>query len=126
MPEQSNQSNILPPGKNEIIVAVATKGEGQINLHFGHADDFAIYAVGSNGIRYMETRQVEQYCQGGFGDEDKREVILRAIADCTALFVARVGDGPKAKLTGAGIEPVDDYPFGSIEVSIGEWYAKRN
>lgn len=126
MPDQHNQSNILPFGKGEIFVAVATKGEGQIDLHFGHAEEFAIYAVAPKGIRYLETRQVEHYCQGGYGDEDKREVILRAIADCTALFVARVGDGPRTKLSGAGIEPVDDYPFGSIEASIGEWYAKRS
>jgi nitrogen fixation protein NifB len=126
MQEQSNQRNILPFRQDEIFVAVATKGEGLIDLHFGHAEEFAIYAVDSNGIRFMESRQVEHYCQGGYADEDKREVILRAISDCAALFVARVGDGPKAKLSCAGIEPVDNYPFGLIEASIGEWYAKRN
>ena len=94
-------------------------------MHFGHADDFAIYAVRPQEIRYVETRLVDHYCQGGYGDEDKREVILRALADCAALFAARIGDGPKAKLAGAGIAPVDDYPFGQIEPSIGDWYAKR-
>lgn len=110
----------------EILVAVATKGEGQINLHFGHADDFAIYAVGENVVHFVETRQVEHYCQGGYGDEDKREVILRALADCKAIFAARIGEGPKAKLAGAGITPVDDYPFGLIEPSISAWFARRN
>ncbi|WP_052314991.1 sigma 54-interacting transcriptional regulator [Thiocystis violascens] len=75
-----------------------------------------------DGVRFIATRTVEHYCQGGEGDEDKREVILRALADCSALFVARVGDGPRAKLTAAGITPVDDYPFGAIEESIGVWY----
>jgi predicted Fe-Mo cluster-binding NifX family protein len=109
----------------ETVVAVATKGGEQINLHFGHADDFAIYAVSHEEVRYIETRQVEHYCQGGYGDEDKREVILRALSDCTALFAARVGGGPKARLAGAGIEPVEEYPFGVIEASIRDWFTKR-
>lgn len=106
-----------------ILVAVATKGDNQINEHFGHADEFKIYRVDAEGVRFVEVRVVEHYCQGGYGDEDKREVILRALADCKALFVARVGDGPKEKLRGAGIEPVDAYPYGAIEPSISEWHA---
>jgi len=108
-----------------LLVAVATKGDNQINLHFGHADDFAVYEVSDGAVRFVDTRKVEHYCQGGYGDEDKREVILRALADCKALFVARVGDGPKAKLSSAGIEPVDAYAFGLIEPSLSDWYAKR-
>lgn len=105
-----------------VLVAVASKGDGQIDLHFGHADQFAIYEVGQAGSRFVEERMVEHYCQGGYGDEDKREAILRALADCVACFVARVGDGPRAKLAGAGIEAVDDYPYGLIEVSLEKWY----
>lgn len=111
-------------GPHERLVAVATTGTGQIDQHFGHADEFAVYAAGPDGVRFIANRTVEHYCQGGEGDEDKREVILRALADCSALFVARVGDGPRAKLTVAGIEPVDDYPFGAIEESITAWYRK--
>jgi len=120
-----NHGNSQPLEAGEILVAVATKGDGQISLHFGHADDFAVYAAGSQGVRHVETRVVEHYCQGGYGDEDKREVILRALADCSALFAARIGDGPKAKLAAAGIEPIDEYPFGAIDASISDWYAKR-
>ena len=111
------------PASGEIYVAVATKGEGQIDMHFGHADCFLIYAVSSYGVRFVEARAVEHYCQGGYGDEDKRDVILRVLADCAALFTARIGDGPKARLIAAGIEPVDDYPYGLIEPSISAWYA---
>jgi len=108
------------------LVAVATKDRYQINEHFGHADEFKIYRVDADGVAFVDVRRVEHYCQGGYGDEDKREVILRALADCRALFVARVGDGPKAKLAAAGIEPVDDYPFGLIEESIAAWYGARH
>lgn len=108
-----------------LLVAIATKNQTQIDLHFGHADDFNVYQVSGDAISLLETRQVEHYCQGGHGDEDKREVILRALADCQALFAARIGDGPKKRLADAGIEPVDDYPYGAIEASILEWLAAR-
>jgi hypothetical protein len=103
-------------------VTVASKGDNQINVHFGHADQFAIYEVGPAGSCLVEERLVEHYCQGGYGDEDKRDAILRALADCVACFIARVGDGPRAKLAGAGIEAVDDYPYGLIEASLAASY----
>jgi len=105
---------------DEMLVAVATKGDGQINMHFGHADDFAIYRVGVADVQLLEVRPVVE-----LGDEDKRDAIIRVLADCKALFVARAGDGPKAKLIEAGIEPVDSYAFGPIETSIKEWYAGK-
>lgn len=109
----------------QILVAVTTQGNDQINLHFGHADAFAVYAVDADGVRHLEVREAAHYCQGGYGDEDKREVILRTLADCSALFTARIGDGPKTRLAEAGIEAVDDYPYGLIEPSISDWFGKR-
>lgn len=106
-------------------VAVASKENRQIDVHFGHADRFSIYDVGPEGVQFIEERWVEHYCQGGYGDDDKREAILRALADCAACFVARVGDGPRAKLAQAGIEPVSDYPFGAIDASLADWFAQR-
>lgn len=108
--------------KYSVLVGVASKGDNQINEHFGHADAFHIYEVSPNGASFVETRLVEHYCQGGYGDEDKREAILRALADCAACFVARVGDGPRAKLAGAGIEAVSDYPYGAIDESLAAWF----
>jgi len=108
-----------------VLVGVASKGDNQINEHFGHADSFLIYEVSVNGVSLVETRLVEHYCQGGYGDDDKREAILRALADCAACFVARVGDGPRAKLAGAGIEAVSDYPYGAIAESLTAWFATR-
>lgn len=105
----------------DILVAVATKTGLQIDVHFGHADAFAIYKVASDSITFLESRAVEHYCQGGFGDEDKREAILRALAECRAVFLARVGDGPAKRLRDAGIEPVTDYPYGAPEAAIASW-----
>lgn len=114
-----------PAQSAAIKIAVATKGHGQIDLHFGHADDFHVYEVDKEGIRFVEKRTVEHYCQGGFGDEDKREVIIRALSDCTGLLVAKVGDGPKKRLQDAGIEASDEFAYGATEESLRAWYAAR-
>lgn len=108
-----------------IRVAVATTNGDKIDEHFGHADEFSVFDVGAQGIVPVGVRVVEHYCQGGFGDEDKRDVILRALADCKALFVARVGDGPKKKLLGAGIEPVDAYAHQAVVDSLQAWQLAR-
>jgi nitrogen fixation protein NifB len=108
-----------------VRVGVASKDNNQINEHFGHADRFLIYEVSASEARFVETREVEHYCQGGYGDEDKREVILRVLADCRACFVARIGDGPSARLAQAGIEAVSAYPYGAIEESLLAWFAGR-
>jgi predicted Fe-Mo cluster-binding NifX family protein len=113
------------PKQGCVLVAVATKGDGQINEHFGHADSFAIYEVAASGIRFIEQRLVEHYCQGGYGDEDKRDAILRTLAGCAACFVARIGNGPSEKLAAAGIEAVGEYPYGAIEASLTAWFNQR-
>lgn len=118
-------TNKQPGASAPFLIAVATKSQRQIDLHFGHADDFKIYSLTEGRLDFVETRFVEHYCQGGVGDEDKREVILRALADCRALFAARIGDGPKERLLAAGIEPVTDYPHGAIEESIRAWLATK-
>ncbi len=109
----------------DYLVAVATKNGQQIDLHFGHADAFAIYRIDGDTVAFLENRAVEHYCQGGFGDEDKREAILRALADCRAIFLARVGDGPAKRLRDAGIEPVTAYPYAAPEASIADWSSKN-
>lgn len=106
-------------------VAVATKSGQAIDQHFGHAEGFAVYEVDDGHVRFVEDRRVEHYCQGGFGDEEKREAIVRALADCQACFVARIGEGPRQRLAAAGIEAVDDYPFGPIVPSVAAWYGAR-
>ncbi len=101
----------------KILVAVATKGGGRVNEHFGHATEFQIYELSTGGAKFVGHRRVDLYCQGGFGDEDKLETVIRAINDCTAVFVAKIGGCPKEGLLKAGIEPVDNYAHEFIEQS---------
>jgi nitrogen fixation protein NifB len=104
-------------------VAVATKGDGLVNQHFGHAREFLVYDVGREGARLAGVRKVEQYCRGGEGEEPVLDAVLRALSDCAAVLVAKVGRCPKESLAAAGIEPVDRFAHRPIESSAVRWLA---
>jgi nitrogen fixation protein NifB len=104
-------------GVAPILIAVATKGGERINEHFGHATEFQVYEVGPSGATFVGHRRVDTYCEGGAGDEDALETVMKAIGDCAAVFVAKIGGCPKDKLTAAGIDPVDRFAFEYIEES---------
>jgi len=106
----------------KILAAVATKGQGVINEHFGHAKEFQIYELSTKGAKFVGHRRVDLYCQGGFGDEDSLETVIRAINDCHAVFVAKIGGCPKSDLQKAGIDPVDEYAHEFIEKSAITWF----
>jgi nitrogen fixation protein NifB len=100
-----------------ILIAVATKGGGRINEHFGHAKEFQVYEVSTAGAKFVGHRRVDLYCQGGYAEEDSLETVVRAINDCVAVFVARIGGCPRKGLSEAGIEPVDRFALEYIEQS---------
>lgn len=106
----------------KILVAVATKGSGRINEHFGHAQEFQIYEVGTGGSKFVGHRRVDLYCQGGYGEEDTLPTVIRAINDCVAVFVAKIGGCPKDELKAAGIDPVDKYAHEFIEQSAVRYF----
>ncbi len=93
----------------KILVAVATKGGGLVNQHFGHAKEFQIYEVDGNEVRFISHRKIDQYCQGGYGEEATSDHIIKAIADCKAVLVSKIGNCPKEKLHAAGIQTVEAY-----------------
>jgi len=100
-----------------ILIAVATKGGGRINEHFGHAREFQVYEVGTKGAKFVGHRRVDTYCQGGYAEDDSLETVIRAIKDCTAVFVAKIGSCPRHGLESAGIEAVDSFATRFIEQS---------
>uniref|UniRef100_Q07HX3 FeMo cofactor biosynthesis protein NifB n=1 Tax=Rhodopseudomonas palustris (strain BisA53) TaxID=316055 RepID=Q07HX3_RHOP5 len=101
-----------------IQVAVATKGGGRVNEHFGHAHEFQIYEVSTAGAKFVGHRRVDLYCEGGYASDAGIEPILKALNDCTAVLVAKIGLCPKDSLAGAGIEAVESYAFEFIETSV--------
>jgi len=103
-------------------VAVATKGGGLVDQHFGHAREFLVYDVARDGARLVGRRATDTYCLGGEGQDDALEVSLRALADCDAVLVAKIGHCPRGQLAAAGIEPTIDHAFQPIEAAALAWF----
>lgn len=109
---------------NPLKIAVATKDGISINEHFGHAKHFAIYRLTPDSCEHLESRDVDHYCHGQHGDQNALAGILETIKDCDAVFVARIGDGPTAKVNAIGVAAVADYAYMAVEESLLD-YAKR-
>ncbi len=108
----------------KVLVAVATKGNGKVNEHFGHAHEFQIYEVSATGTAFIGHRRVDHYCQGGWGEDDFLPSIVTAINDCHAVLVAKIGACPRDELKEAGIEPVEKYAHEFIEKAALSWFAE--
>lgn len=106
----------------KVLVAVATKGGGMVNQHFGHAREFMIYEVDANEAKFVGHRKVENYCQGGYGEEDSLDTIIKAIADCKAVLASKVGSCPQEELQKAGLQVVEAYDV--IETVAREFYSQ--
>ncbi|MEN6585465.1 MAG: nitrogenase cofactor biosynthesis protein NifB, partial [Sulfuricella sp.] len=118
------QEELAGLGSSDVqaLVAVATKGSGRINEHFGHASEFQIYELSAQGAKFVGHRRVDHYCEGGYGEDEVLETVISAINDCAAVFVAKIGRCPKGDLEKAGIEPVDAYAHEYIEQSLIAWF----
>lgn len=104
------------------LVAVATKGGGRINQHFGHAKEFLVYEVSPHGVRFLSHRKTEQYCEGGWGDDASLDGVIAALDGVSAVLCGKIGDCPKESLAAAGIVATDEYALEWIEEGIGCWY----
>jgi nitrogen fixation protein NifB len=103
-------------------IAVATRRGGLVDQHFGHAREFLVYDVSRSGASLVGRRATEHYCAGGEGDDDALVIALRALSDCRAVLVAKVGSCPKGQLAAAGIEPVTEHAFQTIEAGALSWF----
>lgn len=104
------------------LVAIATKGGGRINQHFGHANEFQIYAVDADGVTFVGHRKVEQYCEGGFGEADTLGQVIDTLKGVHAVLCAKIGHCPQEQLAEAGLIATDRYAFDYIESSIVAWF----
>jgi nitrogen fixation protein NifB len=91
----------------KLLVAVATKGGGLVNQHFGHAKEFMIYEVDANEAKFVGHRKIDHYCQGGYGEEATLDNIIKTISDCKAVLASKVGHCPQEELQKAGLEVVE-------------------
>jgi len=111
------------------LVAVASKGMGLINQHFGHAKEFMIYEIEKDGtLKFVQARKVEPYCSGSMecGDTNNETRLLRtieAIEDVKAIFVMAIGPNLEDYLQEKGIEVVRS--VSSIEEAVSKWIEEK-
>lgn len=108
-----------------VRMAVATRGGGVINQHFGHAREFLIYEVASEEVRFMGYRKTDQYCSGQETCGDADTVLKNAIQTlegCRVVLCAKIGYEPWEKLEAAGILPNGEHAMEPIEEAILQVY----
>ena len=108
-----------------LMVAIATKGGGRINEHFGHAREFQVYEASAKGIAFSGHRKVDSYCLGGFGESATLEGVIAALEGVDVVLCAKIGECPSDMLSAAGIEASDAHAYEYIEAAIGAFYAQR-
>jgi nitrogen fixation protein NifB len=104
-----------------VLMAVATKGGGVINEHFGHAGEFLIYEASGSGVRFIGHRKTIPYCEGGdtCGDgESALDVTIRELAGCEVVLCSKVGYEPWGPLEAAGIQPNGEHAMEAIEDAV--------
>ncbi|WP_038595971.1 nitrogenase cofactor biosynthesis protein NifB [Paenibacillus sabinae] len=92
-----------------IRIAVATRGGGKVNMHFGHAKEFLIYEVHGRESKLLGIRKIQAYCNGtadcGEG-ADKGAILedtIHLLRDCRILLCSGIGEYPQEKLRQADI-----------------------
>ena len=61
--------------------------------------------INHSKYRYIQVLQANF----GYGEEATLENIIKALADCKAVLVSKIGDCPKEELHKAGIQTVEAY-----------------
>ena len=107
-----------------MLVAVATKGGGRVNEHFGHAREFQIYEASAKGVAFVGHRRIDAYCMDGFGEDATLDATIAALEGVTHVLCAKIGDCPKDMLVAAGIEATDAYAYEYAETAISALYAE--
>lgn len=107
-----------------IRLAVASKEGRAISEHFGHARRFLIYDVSPTLCEQIDDRDVDHYCLGQQASQGAMEKILETVKDCHAVLVAKVGDGPRARLAAIGVGIVAGYAYEGIEDSLLDYAAR--
>jgi nitrogen fixation protein NifB len=115
----------LATAASSVLVAIATKGNGRINQHFGHAKEFQVYEVSRKGVQFIGHRKVDEYCKGGWGEDASLDGVIAALEGVTVVLCAKIGDCPKDSLTAAGIQATDQYAHEWIEAGILAWHKAR-
>jgi nitrogen fixation protein NifB len=110
-----------------VKIAIATRGAGLVNEHFGHAKEFVIYEASEEGVRFLGHRKTDLYCSGGDTCGEAETVLSRtvkALEGCEAVLCSKIGFEPWGALEAAGIQPNGEHAMEPIEAAVQAVYAE--
>ncbi|MBO9998001.1 MAG: nitrogen fixation protein NifX [Cyanobacteria bacterium SID2] len=86
-------------------IAFATDDLVHINAHFGWASQMSVYDVTTDGYEFVGLLNFSGDLKED-GNEDKLVPKLKAVADCTIVYVSAIGPSAAARLVNRGITPI--------------------
>lgn len=86
-------------------IAFTTEDNVHINAHFGWAKQIDVYEVSPDGYEFLNTLKFEGDLKED-GNEDKLDPKLKALSDCTIVYVAAIGGGAAARVINKRITPI--------------------
>ena len=86
-------------------VAFATQDNVRINAHFGWAKKVDVYDVDANGYNFLNTVEFSGNLKED-GNEDKLVPKIKAVADCTIVYVSAIGGSAASRLLKNQITPL--------------------
>ena len=113
------------PALRNVRIAVATKGGGVINEHFGHAHEFLVYEVGPQSARFLGHRKCTPYCMGDTSCGDGETVlagIIHSLEGVEVLLASKIGFEPWGDLEKAGIQPNGEHAMEPIDDALRAVY----
>lgn len=120
-----SQGSATAPAGRPVLIAVATKGGGLINEHFGHAREFLVYEASPAGVRFIGHRKTMPYCEGGDTCGEGESALmqtLHALQGCEAVLCSKIGFEPWGALEAAGIMPNGEHAMEPIEEAVAAVY----
>jgi nitrogen fixation protein NifB len=129
------QSAVVSKGASEteasLVVAIATKNNEQVDLHFGHADCFKLYLVTKNGHHFIGERRLTRYCTGDnheqseIVNETNLDATVKALHGVDLVLCCRIGTPPSEALEKANIKPIVNYAYQSINSSLADIFTRH-
>ena len=109
-------------------IAITTRDGKVVQEHFGHARHFHIVDMDDDGYRYLESREVQPFCQGDMLQDGSHSAarfapVLELLSDCEAVVTAQVGPGAAAHLIAGGLRVFEGRGF--VDEILGEIIAGR-
>lgn len=86
-------------------IAFTTSDNVHVNAHFGSAKQIDVYEVSTDGYQFLNSVKFDGDLNED-GNEDKLNPKLKALSDCTIVYVAAIGGTAAARLINKSVTPI--------------------